>query len=150
MKKLLIIATILICATQVLVTAQNKPEQRHKWMQEMTNAKVEFVNKELEITKEQKEEFNQLYKQYLSELHKIHSETHALRRSIEAKQNATDLEYETAADAMFKLKSKEGAINEKYYEKFKKILTSRQLFKFQKAEDVWTKRLMKYRKKRQK
>lgn len=150
MKKVLLIATILISATQIFVTAQNKQEQRHKWMQEMTNAKLEFVNKELEITQEQKEEFNQLYKQYQSELHKIHSETHALRKSIEAKQNATDLEYETAADAMFKLKSKEGAINEKYYEKFKKILTPYQLFKFQKAEDVWTKRLMKYRKKRQK
>ena len=71
MKKVLLIATILISATQIFVTAQNKQEQRHKWMQEMTNAKLEFVNKELEITQEQKEEFNQLYKQFPFDLNSV-------------------------------------------------------------------------------
>lgn len=148
MKRILFITAILICTSQVLVSAQNNnSEQRQKWFQEMTNAKIEFVNTELEITKDQNVEFNKIYKSYLSELHKVHKETRALRKSIESKKDATDLEYEKAAEALFELKSKEGEIDEKYFIKFKQILSPKQLFKFQRTEDRWTKRLMKHRKK---
>ena len=148
MKRILFITAILIYTSQVLVSAQNNnSEQRQKWFQEMTNAKIEFVNTELGITKDQKEEFNKIYKSYLSELHKVHTETRALRKSIESKKDATDLEYEKAAEALFELKSKEGAVDEKYFIKFKQILSPNQLFKFQRTEDRWTKRLMKHRKK---
>ncbi len=148
MKRTLLIAAIFVCIAQIFASAQNRTEQRKKWMEEMTNAKIEFMNKELDITGEQKEDFNKLYKAYLAELHKVHHETRKLEKSIDSKKNATDLEYEKAAEAMFELKGKEGDVNEKYFDQFKQILTPNQLFKFQKAESHWAKHLMKHRKKR--
>lgn len=147
MKRILFIAIILASILQINASAQNKSEQRKKWMLEMTNAKIEFMNNELEIKNGQKEEFKQIYNAYLAELNKIHRETRALQKSIDEKEKASDLEYEKAAEAMFEMKSKEGKVNEKYFSMFQKLLTPYQLFKFHKAEARWKKNLMKHRKK---
>ena len=146
MKRILLIATIIIGITQFFASAQDKSEHRKKWMQEMNNAKIEFMNKELKITNEQKDQFNKLYKAYQEELHKIRRETRALEKNINSKKDVTDLEYQKAAEAMFELDANVGNINKKYFEQFKKILTPQQLFNFQKAESHWTKHLMKHRK----
>lgn len=144
---LTIIAALLVAAGAM---AQNKPDKakRDQWNREMQQAKLEFMAKELKISDAQKDKFNQTYNAMQAELNKLRTETHAMTKAVEKKADATDLEYEKAAEAMFEFKQKEGAIEMKYYPEFRKILSKEQLFHLKKAENKWTKELMKHRKRK--
>lgn len=128
--------------------AQKNDNQHAQWIKEMKQAKLEFMAKELKLTNEQTPKFNEVYNIMQGELDKIRSETRRLEKSVENKNDATDLEYEKAAEAMFEYKIKEGTIEKRYFDKFKAILTPQQLLKFKKAEMKWLKELMKHRKKK--
>lgn len=113
-------------------------------MKEMQQVKKDFISKSLDLTAEQKAKFFPLYENMEGEIRKCSAKTSRMARDVKGKgDKATDLEYEKASEAMFELKSKEGAIEMKYYQEFKKVLTPRQLFKLKKAEKDFTKKLMK-------
>lgn len=147
MKKIVSFFVLLCTFVAFSTTAQDKSSQRRQWMNEMKKAKVEFMIQELDITSEQKEKFVELYNAFENELHKLRHDTRALEKSVSSKKEASDLELTKVSEAMFEFKSKEGEITNRYYDKFKQILTPRQLFEFQKAEAKWMKQLMKHRKK---
>lgn len=137
---------ITTAASMSVASASGQRPDRKKWEQEMKQAKISFMDKQLALTDEQKEEFNTVYAEMQDELDKLRRETHKLRKDIEAKKDASDLEYEKAAEAMFEYKKKEAEIDMKYFDRFKSILTKEQLFKFQIAETKWLRVLMKHRK----
>lgn len=147
MKKIVSIFILLCTVAAFSATAQGKSSQRRQWMNEMKKAKVEFMVQQLDVTSEQKDKFVELYNAYEGELHKLRHETRSLEKSVSAKKDASDLELTKASEALFEFKSKEGEITNRYYDRFKQILTPRQLFEFQKAEAKWMKQLMKHRKK---
>lgn len=126
--------------------AHGKDPKHDKWMREMRQAKLEFMIKELQISTEQKAKFTETYNAMEAELDKLRSETDAMRRSIDRKKDASDLEYEKAAEAMFEFKLKEGNIEKKYFDRLKATLSPHQLFNFKKAEMKWMRKLMKHRK----
>lgn len=140
---------LLFMCSPVVINAQRKDDSRRdQWNKEMTQAKIDFIAGQLGLSADKKTKFVETYNAMQGELNKLRKETDALRKSIEAKKTATDLEYEKAAEAMFEFKQKEGAIERKYFEKFKAILTARQLFLLRPAEMKWMKELMKHRKKK--
>lgn len=57
------------------------------------------------------------------------------------------MEYEKAAEAVAEFKSKEGAIELRYFNQFKGYLSKKQLFKLKIAEHKWMKELMRHRNK---
>ena len=65
------------------------------------------------------------------------------RRTIDT-PDASDTELEAAAQAVFDLKQKEGRIEAEYFEKFKEILTPRQLLKLKSAERKFAQYLMRH------
>lgn len=136
----------IVCSSNIC--AQEKTSaQRSQWMQEMKKAKVEFMIKELNISSEKKEQFTDVYNAFEAERNQLRRDTRKMEKSVSSKKDATDLELEKAAEASFEFKYKEGAIEKKYYDRFKQILTPRQLLKFQNAETKWMRQLMKHRKK---
>lgn len=137
---------ITTAASMSVASASGERPDRKKWEQEMKQAKITFMDKQLAVTDEQKEKFNTVYAEMQDELDKLRRETHKLRKDIETKKDASDLEYEKAAEAMFEYKKKEAEIDMKYFDRFKSILTKEQLFKFQIAETKWLRVLMKHRK----
>ncbi len=148
MKRILSFFLITVIMSALSAFAHEKDSAKHqKWMREMKQAKLEFMVKELKISADQKARFTETYNAMEAELNKMRGETNKMRKSIDQKKDATDLEYEKAAEAMFEFKVKEGTIEKKYFDKFKSILTPQQLFQFKKAEMKWMKELMKHRKK---
>lgn len=122
--------------------------QRKRWMKEMRESKMEYVVKQLELTKQQRAAFEGVYKAMENELDDLHSQTRMLVRNVEKKDDsATDLEYEKAAEVMFEEHLKEGEIETKYLKKYKEILTPKQLFKLRKAEMKFHRELMKHSRK---
>lgn len=138
---------LLICSFQSSYAQKKDDGRRSQWNKEMAQAKIDFLVNHLGISADKKSKFAETYNAMEAELRKLHHETNSMRKALEAKKTATDLEYEKAAEAMFEIKQKEGAIERKYFDKFKTILTPRQLFQLRPAEMKWMKELMKHRKK---
>ena len=148
MKRILSSLFLLTILSVASAFAQTKVSAKHQqWMQEMKQAKLEFMIKELQIKDNQKAKFTEAFNAMEAELCKVRNETNKMRRAVEKKKDATDLEYEKAAEAIVEAKIKEGNIEKKYFDRFKTILSSEQLFRMKKADMKWMKELMKHRKK---
>lgn len=115
------------------------------WMKEIQQYKNEFIAKKLDLTKEQRARFLPLYNSMEKEIRKAEDETEQLYLQVKKKDSsATELEYEKAAEAVYEMKGRENAIEMKYFNEFKSVLTPRQLFKLKEAERDFTRQLMKH------
>ncbi len=149
MKRSLLI-TLLIALVSALSAYADEPAQkpeRKQWMKEMRRFKHEFLTKELELTSEQQSKFFPSYDKMEEEMRAIERQTRQLERDITKKgDEATDLEYEKAAEACYELPSKKNAVEMRYFKEYKEILTKKQLFKLSGAERKFTRIIMHHRK----
>lgn len=135
---------ILVSASAYSQSAKQPSKQdKTAWLKEMQQVKNEFISNSLNLNHDQKAKFIPLYNKMEKEVYKTMDEPYKMARQLKDKGDAaTDAEYQQVADALFQCKSKEAAIEMKYYKEFKKILTPRQLVKLKKAERDFTKKLM--------
>lgn len=127
--------------------------KRDTWFKEMQQLKHDYLVKELNLSREQQTKFFPLYDQMENEKKKLFDQTRAMEKSVAEKgDKATDLELEKASDAIVEMKSRESAIEKKYYCRFKQILTPRQIFKLHDAERKFQRQMVKehHKKKNQK
>lgn len=146
MKRLssLIVLVITIIAFSSTVSAQCRPtpEDRERWFTEMRNYKHQFMTERLNLTKEQQNEFFPIYDKMDDELFQLNHETRQLEKKIRKAGKASDIEYETAARALFELGEKESKIRLRYFDQFKEILSPEQLFLLISVEREFTKKIM--------
>ena len=64
------------------------------------------------------------------------------------KTNPTDRDYEAAASALSNTRMREGEIEAKYFDKFSKILSKKQLFQLKQAEVKFTREMLTKKKKK--
>lgn len=131
-----------------LSAAQTSETQKAKWMEEIRKYKFELFTKELNLTKEQQQEFFPLYEEMELAVYKVNKEADELMDKIAGSSNVSDTEYEAAALAITKKKQREGDIEMEYFAKFEKILTKKQLFLLKKAEDKFTRNLLNHHRQR--
>ncbi len=152
MKKVTVLFVFLIALFVLPVVSQaQRPSgrDRESWMKEIQQYKNDFIAKKLDMTDEQRDKFMPLYNSMDEEIRKVQEESEQLSRQIIAKDGeATDLEYEKAAEAMYELKGRENNIEMKYFDEYKAILTPVQLFKLKDAEKDFTRELMKQHRRR--
>ena len=103
--------------------------------------KHEFIEDELDLTNEQEDKFFPIYDAMEDELHKVQRETQKLEKQV-ADKKATDVEYDAASKAIIELKKKEADIELKYFDKFKTVLSSKQIFQLKRAEKKFTRKIM--------
>lgn len=114
---------------------------RERWIQEIRGYKHDYITKELDLTKDQQREFFPLYDAMEDEIERINIETRDLETKAHAE--ASDLELENAARTVFEQKRAEGQVEMTYFEKFRTILSPRQLLKLKQAERKFTQNLVK-------
>lgn len=142
--KKIIIALIVVIAVPMSAIANDDPGKRAKWMKEMKQYKRDYIARELDLSREQQARFFPIYESMGDETRSLFDQTRDLERSVREKgDKATDLELEKAADALHEMKFKEGAIEKKYYVKFKTILTKQQLFKLKSVERKFMRKMVK-------
>ncbi len=153
MKKIALSLAFLLSAIILpLCTQAQRPTERDRevWMKEIQQYKNDFIAKKINLTEEQKAKFTPLYSSMDEEIHKAQEEADLLyRQTLNKKDNATDLEYEKAAEAAYELKGRENSIEMKYFDEFKSILTPIQLFKLKDAERDFTRQLMRQHRRHQ-
>ncbi len=147
MKKVVLTLVLAMCA--VCAAWADQPDQgglsseyREKWLNELRNYKHEVLSRELKLTREQQEEFFPVYDEMDDELIRIALETRELEDKVYNDPDASDLECETAARALFEQKSREGEVETAYFDKFKDILSSKQLLRLKNAERKFTQQLV--------
>ena len=108
-----------------LKTAENL---REKWFSEIRQVKRNYFVKELDLSREQQNKFFPLYEE--------------MGQPIAEAKDATDTEYEKAAEALYDADVQTSQIRREYMDKFKTILTSRQLFELKNVERKFSREMM--------
>jgi Spy/CpxP family protein refolding chaperone len=134
----------MVIAITAAATAQNG---RTKFATDMYQAKHEMIIEELGLTQTQQKQFMPLYEQMEREIYQVNRNARALAAEVEKKKNPSDHDYEVAASALSNTRMREGEIEAKYFEKFSKILSKKQLFLLKQAEGKFTREMLKKRKK---
>lgn len=134
----------MVMALTTVATAQNG---RTKFATDMYQAKHEMIIEELGLTMTQQKQFMPLYEQMEREIYQVNRNARALAKEIENKKNPSDRDYEAAASALSSTRIREGEIEAKYFDKFSKILSKRQLFLLKQTEAKFTREMLKKRKK---
>lgn len=144
-KATLFILLSIFCAANIFAQRndrQMRPEDREKWLIELRNYKHEFLTKELDLTKEQQEAFFPLYDKMDDQVSKIASDTRLLETSIQNNPEASSEDLQEGARALFEQKGKEADVEMSYFDKFKEILTAKQLFRLKNTERKFTNQLV--------
>jgi len=136
------IAFILIIVATLTANAQD----RSKWVNEMLEAKHQMLIEEVGLTPTQQEQFMPLYEAMEKEIYTTNRDARTLAASVEKKKAPTESEYKQAAEALSRVKVREGEIEAKYFEKFSKILSKRQLFLLKQTENKFTRNMLRGRK----
>lgn len=130
----------MIIAITAAATAQKNG--RTKFATDMYQAKHEMIIQELGLTQTQQKQFMPLYEQMEREIYEVNRNARTLASEIEKKTNPTDREYEAAASALSNTRLREGEIEAKYFEKFSKILSKKQLFQLKQTEAKFTREML--------
>ena len=146
MKRLFSIMMLMLALTSVAV-AQNG---RTKFATDMYQAKHEMIIKELGMTQTQQKQFMPIYEQMEREIYQVNRNARVLAAEVEKMKNPTDRDYEAAASALSNTRVQEGEIEAKYFEKFSKILSKKQLFQLKQAEAKFTREMLAKKKNKKK
>ncbi len=143
--KRIVAILILVVAIATGVTAQNG---RTRFATDMYQAKHEMIIQELGLTQTQQKQFMPLYEQMEREIYEVNRNARALANEVEKKKNPSDRDYEAAASALSNTRVREGEIEAKYFDKFAKILSKKQLFQLKQAEVKFTREMLSKKRKK--
>lgn len=144
MKKYILAIALSLCSVAAALAQARSlsPEERDKWLSEMSAYKKEFIARQLDLSDKQQKAFFEVYNQMEAELNQIAADTRDLERKVSESDEASDIEIESVARAIFEQKSREGAVETAYFDKFKEILSPKQLLALKKAERKFTQQLV--------
>ena len=127
--KRILLSVIALVALTAGSPAQDKAlGDRSQWMNELRQYKRTYFTKELDLTREQQNKFFPLYEEMTRQTTQIDDDVRMMERRIAEADDATDLEYEKATEAIYDGKVRQAEIEKSYVEKFKDVLSHRQLF----------------------
>ena len=146
LKNILVIALLMISMTLAARDNNSDNDRQNKWMNEYREYEQEFLSKEVDLTPSQKSEFFPLYNEMEQEIFNVNLEARKAEQTISQKDDASNNDYLEAAKLMVDVKTKEARIETEYFEKFAKILDSRQLFLLKRAETRFSRNMLQHHK----
>lgn len=141
---LIALAALLMCCSSVASAkdaAGKSRSNRSQWTQEMLDYKHDFIAEQTEMTQAQRDKFMPLYEAMEKEVFAAHRTAREQAKKVSSSK-ATDQDYATAARAMSQVKVKEGEIEGRYFEKFSKILSKKQMFQLKQAEMKFSRQML--------
>lgn len=141
-KSLTILLLLFVMAVTAVAQAPLSSTDRERWLDEIRNLKHDYLAKELDLTREQQNEFFPLYDAMQDEIEQLNTRTRELEAAISSDESASDLQVENAARTVFEQRRAEGQIEMTYFDKFRDILNPRQLLQLKDAERKFTRQLV--------
>lgn len=131
------------------VSAQNSGKKdREKMMKELQEFKLKFLAQEMDLKEDQQAKFFELYNEMCEKRRECMSEAVKLERKVKKNKDASESDYQAAAEAMNKAKAEDLAIEKQYDEKFAKFLSPKQIYKLKAAEGEFRKKMTEMRHKK--
>lgn len=126
-----------------------RPEsaEANKWIQEYRQYKQAFLTSEMDLTKEQQEEFFPLYEEMEDKVLQLNRTAKETEAEMTARTDEpTDEEYLNVAKELAETKGREAELETEYFDKFSKILSPKQLFELKRAEDRFSRTMLRHHK----
>lgn len=127
-------ALLMLCNSATMAKGNNQPANQSQWTQEMLQYKHDFIAEQTDMTQQQRDKFMPLYEAMEKEIFAANRTAREMAKKVSNNNKATEQDYANAARAMSQVKVKEGEIEGRYFEKFSKILSKKQLFLLKQAE----------------
>lgn len=134
---------IALLSPLAMLAAPQDEGGREKWMTEIRQYKRVYFTRELDLSRDQQNAFYPLYEEMEDKIIQVNDEARTMEKRVADLENATDLEYLKSTEATYDAKLREAEIEKEYMEKFKTILTPKQLFKLKAVERQFSRELMK-------
>lgn len=129
--KLILVILTLFAATPASVSAATRPDERverqQKWRAQLREYKHNMLAKALNLSAEQKSSFFPLYDEMDDRLEALNNEVRDIDRQVTGEKQLSDVALDAYSRRLFEQKKLESNIELEYYDKFKTILTSKQL-----------------------
>lgn len=142
-KYILLALIISTSAVQAVCADNGNAKSSTNWTSNMLELKHQFLIEETGMTKSQQEQFLPLYEAMEKEIYQTNKDARSIASKVSsARRGVSDSQYEQAADALSNVKVREGEIEEKYYDRFSKILSKKQMFLLKRAETRFTRNML--------
>lgn len=139
MKKVVLLFFVLFTLTIYNVNAQEKKKSFD--LEAFRKERADFLIKEMGLTDDEAKAFVPLCNELMAKKFALNKEVRKQGRMLSQKgNNATSADYESLSQLMIENKLKEAQLDKEYYQKFKTILSSEKIYKFQLAETKFMKR----------
>lgn len=139
---IILLLSVVSFASAAAQSSVLSPDDRQRWLSEIRNYKHDFLARELDLSREQQNEFFPLYDEMEDRIEALNAQARDIEANVSENPDAGDLEILGAAYTQFELKKLEGEIELEYYDKFKEILNPRQLLQLKSAEKLFTRQLV--------
>jgi Spy/CpxP family protein refolding chaperone len=136
MKRLYLIALAIVLLSSIspAIAKDNTNGNNSQWTREMLDYKHDFIAEQTGMTQAQRDKFMPLYEAMEKEVFAVNRTAREQAKQASNNKKASDQDYYNAARAMSQAKVKEGEIEGRYFEKFSKILSKKQMFLLKQAE----------------
>lgn len=146
MKKLYIILTLLLLALLPgSISAQTKggdAKSRKEMRQEMEDFKMKFFAQEMELQGETKEKFFELFRKYSDEMCAGFRQRRKAEKKLKGIEKPTDEDYAEVQKETRNAREREAAAETSFQTECAKILTPKQQFKLQEAQEKFRQKMI--------
>lgn len=144
MRKLRILPILLLGMLWIALPAMAQERQdRDQWMNEIKQYRRTYLTKELDLSRDQQNKFFPIYEEMEERTAQVEEDARLMERRISEATDATDLEYEKATEALYDAKLTQAEIEKSYMDKFRAVLSARQLFQLKSAERQFQREMLK-------
>ncbi|MEN7550250.1 hypothetical protein AAG747_20190 [Rapidithrix thailandica] len=126
------LSLLLLFAVSTTIQAQSRADRIHQ-------IKVKFIKETLALSQEDSIQFFPIYEEFEKEKRMNQRKIHKLKVGVLAK---SDAQLKSDIETMFQLKEEEVEINRKYFDKFLKVISVRQVAALYFAERQFRKKLL--------
>ena len=140
---------ILLVAFSLPMTAVADPsavpdDKREQYKEKLRRYQHQFLTRELGLSREEANKFFPVYDSMCDELEQVGRDTRVLEQKTLNNTNASAVECENTARALFEQKKTESEIELRYFEQFRELLSPRQLLQLKSAEDAFRRDVLKH------
>ena len=123
--------------------AQSGKQHRNFDREAFLAKKNAFITAEMGLTPEEAASFIPLCNELQEKMFDVGHECRKLSKNLKQNEGATDADYLTVIDECVSVNIKRAQLDKEYYEKFKKILPPKKLYKYNRAEGKFAREFMK-------
>lgn len=147
-KKILLILLLSVCGVTAVCAQGRGGKDREQMMRELQEFKLKFLAQEMDLKEEQQPKFFELYNEMCVKRRDCMRDAMRLERKVRKSSDATEKDYQAAAEAMNKAKAEDVAIEKEYDDKFAQFLSPKQIYKMKAAEQEFRQKMSEMRQKK--